>query len=123
MELGGRHGWSQLHNMPLYVANMLILALHVWNRRCWGPDQFVPGFPQGLAHGQFIQVRDYICMGTFVPLTWDIHWGSFQQLMAQSLATCTPVMLIKASTSSRTFGAKPLPSGHQCLPSTASQMH
>ena len=54
---------------------MLILAQHVRNSRWWEPDQFIPGFPLGLAHGQFIQVRNHICMGAFDPLTWDVLWG------------------------------------------------
>ena len=54
---------------------MLILAQHVRNSRWWGSDQFIPGFPQGLAHGQFIQVRDHVCEGTFIPLMWDILQG------------------------------------------------
>ena len=48
---------------------------HVGNKRCWGPDQFIPGFPQGLVHGQFIQVRDHVCVGAFIPMMCDILWG------------------------------------------------
>ena len=72
VESGGRHGRSQLYDVPLDVAHMLSLVQHVGNRRCSGPDQLILGFSQGLVHGQFIQVRDYICRCAFVPLAWYI---------------------------------------------------
>ena len=115
VEPGGRHGQSQLHNMPLDVADMLSLAPHAGNRRCWGPNQFIPCFPGGPAHGQFIQVRNHICIGAFIPLMWDVPWGLLKQHMVQFSASRAPVMLMKASTSSKTLGAKPSPSGLQYL--------
>ena len=67
---------------------MLSLAWHVGNKRCWGPDQFIPGFLQGLAHGQFMQVRDHVFVGAFIPLMWDILWGVIP--IAHSTVFCNP---------------------------------
>ena len=92
---------------------MLILGQHVGSSGLGRPDQFIPGSPQGLMHGQFIQVRDYICVGTFIPLVQDISGRSFQQLTVTSSSTCAPVTLMNPPPATR-------PSGQNLYPEVSS---
>ena len=69
---GGQH-WPQLHNSPLYVAQVPTPVWHAGHCRRWQANQLIPGLPCGQALCQVVQMENNISKGNLI-LSWDSLW-------------------------------------------------